>query len=314
VSALDDDARHSPYTDPGPYAPLLDALPTDISDLAAVVRNVVVHYRAAGITFHGERLAEIDLRWVERILATDQRRFAAPLSAHRPLADRVTGCCRDFTLLTVAALRHRGVPARSRVGFADYFGPRFHYDHVIAEFWNGRRWVFADAQLGPRRKDRFDSLDMPLQVGATATSTPHFATTAQVWTAFRRGAIDVDRYGVDPRLPYRGAGFVRNYVLYELAHRQRDELLLWDQWGAMGGDLRDSELGGGDLSREIRLIDDVAALLLAADDGSAAAEQELAERYAADPGLHPGDRVRCVSPSGADLQVDLRTRELTPTS
>jgi Transglutaminase-like superfamily len=299
-------APHSPYTDPGPYASLLEALPGPIADLTAVVRNVLVHYRAAGITFHGERLAEIDLRWVERILATDQARNATPLAAPRPQAARVAGCCRDFTLLTVAALRHRGVPARSRIGFADYFGPGFHYDHVIAEYWNGDRWVFVDAQLEPRRHP-FDTLDIPLNVG-TAASTPHFATAAQVWTAYRKGAIDVERYGVAPGLPYRGGGFVRNYVLSELAHRQRDELLLWDQWGAMGGDLRGSDLSGG-----LSLIDEVAALMLAADDGSAAAERELSERYAADPRLCPGDRIRCVSPSGADLQVDLRTRDLTPT-
>ena len=304
MSALDDYARHSPYTDPGPYASLLDRLPSDIPSLAAVVRNVLVHYRAAGITFHGERLAEIDHRWVERILATDQRRFAAPLTTPRRQADRVAGCCRDFTLLTVAALRHRGVPARSRVGFAAYFGRGFHYDHVIAEYWNGDRWVLVDSQLGPERRDRFDATDIPLHVGASARSTPHFATTAQVWTAFREGAIDVDRYGVDPKLPHRGGGFVRNYVLHEIAHRQRDELLLWDQWGAMGGDLRASDLDSG-----IGLIDEVAALLLAADGGSEAAEQELAERYVADPRLHPGDRIRCVSPSGADHQVDLCTRE-----
>src|SRR5579859_7107237 len=183
MTSLDDYARQSRYTDPGPYASLLDDLPTDVRELAAVVRNVVVHYRASGIAFTADRLAEIDHRWLERLLATDQRRNAAPLAAPRAEADRVVGCCRDFTLLTVAALRHRGIPARSRVGFAGYFSPDFHTDHVIAEYWNGERWVFVDAELDPTETLPFDPADLPRE-GATPDGTPPFRTAAQVWTAF----------------------------------------------------------------------------------------------------------------------------------
>ena len=133
MTSLDGYARQSDFSDPGPYTPLFDGLPTDVRELAAVVRNVMVHYVAAGLTFTPERLAEIDNRWVERILDTDQGRHAAPLSAPRPEAERVVGCCRDFTLLTVAALRHQGVPARSRIGFAGYFGSEVHVDHVVVD-------------------------------------------------------------------------------------------------------------------------------------------------------------------------------------
>jgi hypothetical protein len=108
----------------------------------------------------------------------------------------------------------------------------------------------------------------------------------------------VQQYGVDPELPFRGDWFVRNYVLQELAHRLRDELLLWDGWGAMARDLN------GDLG----LVDEVAALLLAADDGDDFAEHELADRYASDPRLNPGGRVHCESRSGNDTWVDLRSR------
>jgi hypothetical protein len=298
MSRLEDYARQSRYTDPGPYAALFDPLPaSDVGELAAVVRNVLVHYRAAGIEFTGERLNEIDHRWVERILATDQDRFAAPLATARPEDQRVVGCCRDFTLLTVAALRRHGVPARSRIGFAAYFASDFWCDHVVVEYWNGRRWVWADAQLDPSRDWGFDTCDLPRDLCAAGLSGPPvFASAAQVWTAYRRGEIDVEKYGVDPGLPIRGGAFVRNYVLHELAHRQRDELLLWDGWGVMGGELRGSELG---------LIDEVAALLLAADDGEIAAENDLGTRYAADPRLNPGDRVQCVSPSGLRTPVDL---------
>ena len=143
----------------------------------------------------------------------------------------MAGCCRDFTLLTVAALRQHGIPARSRVGFGSYLGGGFHYDHVIVEHWTGDRWQWTDAQLAPESDLPIDPTDVPR---AVAGGDDHvFASAAQVWLAGRRGEVDLDTYGVDPGLPFRGSWFVGNYVISELAHRQRDELLLWDTWGAM---------------------------------------------------------------------------------
>jgi hypothetical protein len=295
MSAPPDYAAHSAYSDPGRYAGLLDALPADIRPLTDAVRNLVVHYRASGIEFAPERLAEVNLRWVEAMLARDQERSGTPLDAPRRAEDRLVGCCRDFTLLTVAALRQRGVRARSRVGFAGYLAPDFHYDHVITEFWDGARWVFADAQLGPEHDWPFDPSDIPRLVGAKPARAPHLETAAQVWTAFRRGEIDEASYGVAPGDDAGGGWFIRNYVLMELGHRMGDELLLWDGWGAMSDTL------DGDLD----MVDAIAALLLAADDGDESAERELIARYAADPDLHPGDSVMSFSPVSGPHQVDL---------
>jgi hypothetical protein len=301
-----DYATHTPYTDPGPYAELLDALPAQLPGLAAVVRNILVHYRS-GVTLPAERLAEINNRWVERILATDQARHPAPLALPRALEDRVAGCCRDFTLVTVAALRQHGIPARSRIGFAGYFEQGFHHDHVIAEYWNGERWVWVDAQLDPAPHWGFDVHDLPRPADAAP-----FATAAQVWTALRRGEIDPWRYGVAPGLPIGGPWFIYDYVILELAHRMGEELLLWDGWGAMSGDFA-AELSTAD-SGLLELADEIAALLLAADAGSADAEQQLATRYATDPRLHPAGRVVCHTPTGEEFGVDLETRKVEPFS
>ncbi|MDG6108871.1 transglutaminase domain-containing protein [Dactylosporangium aurantiacum] len=267
----------SAYSDPGPHAALLDRVPTDVPGLVGVVRNVIVHYYAQGLSFVGERLAEVDSRWVSRILTVDRSRHTRPLGAPREPKSRVVGCARDFALLTVATLRHRRVAARTRIGFAGYFGDAFHYDHVVAEYWNGERWVRVDAQLDPGTGD-VDPFDVR-----------RFITAAEAWTAHRREEIDPDNFGADPVGPYRGHRFLLDQVRHELAHRQRDELLLWDEWGSMDEDLADW----------------VAQRLVAADAGDAAAEDELAARYAADPALHPGGRVHCVSPSGLDAWVDV---------
>ena len=60
------------------------------------------------------------------------------------------------------------------------------------------------------------------------------------------------------------------------------------------------------------LVDEVAALLIAADGGDEVAERELSERYATDRRLRPGRVVECPSPDGSAWRVDLVTREQTP--
>src|SRR5690242_6664578 len=135
------DHRHyvlpTAFSAPRDHGRLFDPLPDDPGGIGEVVRNLVVHYRASGIEFPPERLAEIDSRWVDRMLDADRSRFDTPLAEPRALEQRIVGCCRDFTLLTVGALRYKGLPARSRVGFADYLDPSWHYDHVITEVWDG---------------------------------------------------------------------------------------------------------------------------------------------------------------------------------
>ncbi|WP_371403805.1 transglutaminase domain-containing protein [Kribbella sp. NBC_00662] len=271
----------SRFSDPGDHAGLFDALPDDIPGIAAVVRNLLIHYRGGGIEFTGERLAEIDNRWVAAILATDQKRNGTALTEPREPVDRVVGCCRDYTLTFVSVLRHKGIPARSRIGFADYFAQGFNPDHVVAEYWNGDRWVMIDAQLDPAEDRPFDVQDMP--------SGP-FRSAAEVWLGIRAGDLDPELFGVDPGSPIGGAWFVRNYVHYQLAHLNGDELLLWDNWGAMS-----DRLDGADVD----LTDRIARLMVASDNGDETATKEVDELYRTDPELTFAGRSFITSPTGA---------------
>ncbi|MFK4089027.1 transglutaminase domain-containing protein [Kribbella sp. NPDC020789] len=283
-------AHQTPYSDPGEHAALFDALPDDLAGIGAVVRNLVIHYRGGGIEFTGDRLAEIDHRWVSSILATDQRRNGTPLAVPREPVDRVVGCCRDFTLLFVSALRHKGIPARSRIGFATYFNPDFNHDHVVAEYWNGDRWVMVDAELDPAGHP-FNTLDMP---------PGPFVSAAEVWRDARAGRIDPTRYGAIPGpgtpLTLNGLWFIRTYVHYQLAHLMGDELLLWETWGTLAPTYTEADAAG---------TDELAALLIASDAGDDAAGKELANRY---PTLGPNGRTLLDSPSGRPREwVDLLT-------
>ncbi|GAB2667483.1 transglutaminase-like domain-containing protein [Kribbella swartbergensis] len=281
------------YSDPGVHAGLYDALPDDIPGIAAVVRNLLIHYRAGGIEFTGERLAEIDHRWVASILTTDRKRNGTPLAEPREPADRIVGCCRDYTLMFVSALRHKGIPARSRIGFGDYFAQGFNHDHVVAEYWNGDRWVMIDAQMDPADEGfPFDVQDMP---------AGPFRSAAEVWLGYRSGELDGDTFGADPNpdapLRLHGGWFIRNYVHYQLAHLQGDELLLWDNWGTMSDTLEGAD---------VDLTDEIARLLVASDNGDETATKELATRYQSDPALRPTGRSYITSPTGAPHRwVDL---------
>lgn len=288
-------AAHSPFTDPGRHAALLAAVGTDPAALHVAACRTVVHYRAEAGKLAPGQDSDIDLRWLSDILGEAQERAAGPLDTARPTAQQVAGCCRDHTLFAIGVLREHGVPARSRVGFAGYFRAGFHHDHVVAERWDGTRWVRFDAELDAGD----DWFDVDAHDMATGLGAP-FETAAEVWLAHRRDGLDVSTYGVDPSLPELcGPEFVRGYVVTELAHRQRDELLLWDVWG-------DTLPGTPTPTEELdRLADEVAELLVAADAGSAAAEAELEQRYATDPRLRPNGSVVTLSPTGRVADADL---------
>jgi len=302
-AAVADHARQSPYSDPASWASLFDEVEPTIEAVSGMSRNVVAHYRAQESELPESSRDDIGLRWIDAILQTDQARHPVGLTVERALGERVQGCCRDHSLLAVAALRHHGVPARSRVGFARYLSPIWNADHVIVEAWLGGRWKRFDPEFagGPVA---LPLLSDPADIAAGPDSP--FPTAAQVWAGHRAGTIDVSRYGVAEGLGIGGDWFVHSYVIAELAHRFGDELLLWDTWGAMCRDLDHAP------PADILLVDEVAALLIAADEGDIGAEGTLLQRYRTDPRLHPGSSVRSVSPYGGVSDINLSRRTVAP--
>ena len=319
---LADYARHSAYSDPGRHADLLRAVAPTPAATGAAACATIVHYRAGRPALTDAQRADIDQRWLATILDTAVARQAGPLDAPRDLPRQVAGCCRDHTLFSLGVLRSHGVPARSRIGFAGYFEPPFFHDHVVVEHWDAGdgtgedgtgRWVRWDPELTPDSSWGFDVRDMP-----TGPGSP-FPTAAEVWRAIRAGEVDPASYGVDPGMPHLGGkDFVRGYVLLELAHRMRDEVLLWDVWGATPDDVPGvaelwAQEADGDApalepsSDELdALADEVAALLVAADAGDAAAEAALADRYAGRWAAR--GRVTTLSPFGRVGITDLAER------
>jgi hypothetical protein len=224
---------HSPITEPGAAASLLDALPSDPAALTAISAQLVFHYRADGdweangISL--DRAAEINLCYAadmfERLRSLD-----SDLAAKRPPATRILGCCRDFTNLYVAILRHKHVPARTRVGFADYFSDGWLMDHVVAEVWDdaSSRWRLIDPELLPGFEPAGGALDR------LDLSPDRFLTAPQLWLRARAGEIDPERAVVHPDLHVpetRGWEQIRHNLIHDLASLNKTSLLLWDDWG-----------------------------------------------------------------------------------
>ncbi len=287
-------APHSPYSDPGRHLALVQNLDAEVGGLCATTRNLIGHYRAELTDLPEARRGEIDSRWAEAILDLDQSRQPADLTEPRPLPDRIAGCCRDHSLMLISFLRTNGVPARSVVGFAGYFAPPFHQDHGVVDYFDATRGVRTDPELDNEWGFDFDVRDMPK--GAHAP----FETAAEVWQVLRSGNGDPAQYGVDPQIPapLRGIDFVAGYVVFQVAHRYGDELLLWDDWFT---------------TPEPEVLDRLAELLIAADGGDADAERTLHDWYTSDESLHPSGFVMQHSPYGTPpVRVNLTTREVTP--
>ena len=159
---------------------------------------------------------------LQRILELDDR----PLTEARPLEQRLVGCCRDYSVLTVSILRHKGIPARVRYGTGAYFEPGFYGDHVILEYWNGQRWVAVDSEMSPQHIKRhgitFDVFDVP---------DDQFVRGGRGWLMCRHEGADPNQFGISVHLPMRGAVFTVTEMLLDLAALNRTEMLCWDSWG-----------------------------------------------------------------------------------
>jgi len=238
---------------------VIDELPDDLAALRQASSQLVFHYRAGGdFTANGvpaERMAEINTRYADLMLDRILARGAPTLARARPPGDRVVGCCRDATVLFLALARHKGIPARARVGFSAYFHPGWLIDHVVAEVWDERegRWRLVDGEMNagwtPEVNGRtVDWLDL---------TDDQFVTGPRAWQAARAGESDPERHVVAPDLDIpvlRGWPYIAHNVIHDLAALNKTEMLLWDAWG-----MQLSEGSGPVSAADAALLDEISA-------------------------------------------------------
>jgi hypothetical protein len=264
--------QHGPMSTPGAHASLFENLPTSIPDLVKLVQGVTIHIfwtERYGFKAPPERMDELQLRTMEKRLARTLELDPRPLTEARPVEKKLLGNCRDHSLLLVAMLRHQGVPARARCGFAAYFMPDHFEDHWVVEYWNQEqsRWVMVDAQLDELQRDvlkiDFDVLDVPRD---------QFIVGGKAWQMCRSGEQDPEKFGI---FDMHGLGFVRGDLVRDVASLNKMELLPWDCWGVI---LNESLNDPADLT----LLDEIAALTA----GDVPDFETVRSRYQSDPRLH----------------------------
>jgi hypothetical protein len=263
-------ASAGPMTDPGGYTKLFETLPTEISRLVQVVQGLLLHVFWAeryGEALSEARKQEVQLRPVAVKLARIQELDDRPLGEPRPLEKRLVANCRDFSVTLCAMLRHQGVPARARCGFATYFVPDHYEDHWVCEYWQADkgRWVMVDAQIDDFQhealKIAFDPLDVP---------PGQFVTGGRAWLMCRAGEADPDKFGI---FDMHGIWFVRGDLVRDFLSLNKVEILPWDGgWGF----LKDEK----DMQAEV--MDRIARLTLADDT----AFEEIRATYKNDSRFH----------------------------
>ncbi|MHC3473258.1 transglutaminase-like domain-containing protein [Streptomyces sp. 7R007] len=289
-------ATHSTFCDPGELAGLYAGLPRDPARLARVARDLLVHRVEGPLFGHTHPTARLhndaETRYVDDILRIVVGRDDAPLDRPRAVGDRFVGTCRDFALLHCSFLRHLGVPARIRSGFADYFADDgFHFDHVVTEYWDGERerWLLADPQLTDRYTVGFDPMDVPRD---------RFVVASEVWRAVRAGEADQRTFGLHPpeEGPFWGERFIAGNIRLDLAMLNKVETLLWDVWGEDEGEF------GTPLPESSRAFYDRVAPVVSGDVSFTA----VRELFTGNDTLRTPRTVTCHAPFNGPRTVTLR--------
>jgi len=139
-------ASHSPESDPADLREFLDALPKEPQPLLNAVAGLILDtafVAPLGVVCPPETADDIEIRRLPEMLRLMLARGPGSLAIARGPEKRFIGACCHYALLTCSAFRHHGVPARVRVGFANYFQPGFYDDHWVTEYWERDR-VAAD--------------------------------------------------------------------------------------------------------------------------------------------------------------------------
>jgi Transglutaminase-like superfamily len=186
-----DYASQSVESDPAELGELLDALPRDPRPLLDVVAGLIrdtAFVAPLGIVCPPDSADDVEIRRLPEMLKRLLARSPGSLATARPPAKRFIGACRHYALFACSAFRRHGVPARVRVGFANYFEPGFYDDHWITEYWDGAGWRLMDSELTPGVRRHFgvtfDPCDVPRD---------RFVTAARAWCDARSGRIDCCR-------------------------------------------------------------------------------------------------------------------------
>lgn len=195
--------QYGTYTYPGCYKDYLKLLPDDITELGNLICHQVIH---RAVLKNGNTRSNADKKygdmekypWLKLKCDDDVLMTAAAMIAelfrldengftkNRTVENKIVVTCRYVSVLMSSILKSKGIPARSRAGFAPYCLPNICADHWINQYWyeNEQRWITIDAD-GYFNDLDFKQFDIP---------NNKFCWAAQVWLDIRSGKTDGKQY------------------------------------------------------------------------------------------------------------------------
>ncbi len=218
--------EYGPFTYPGLYADYFRSLPEDPSELGHLISHQIIHR----VTLReGNKNANFDLRYGDmtrwpwyRSQCQDDIYLTAPAIAaglfrldergfvpDRAVEHKLVLTCRFVSVLVSSIYKSKGIPCRSRAGFAPYLNPDASMDHWINEIWLDRegRWLTFDA-------DGFYE-GLPVPVAQYDIKPGEFDWPADAWLSIRRGETDGSRFLYADGLGTNGLRSVGRYLVYD---------------------------------------------------------------------------------------------------
>ncbi len=273
-----------PFTYPGLYREYFRALPDSPRELGELISHQIIHRVTLA---EGNKNANADLRYGDmnrwpwyRSPCEDDIYLTAPAIAaglfrldergfvpDRLVEHKLVLTCRFVSVLVSSIYKAKGIPCRSRAGFAPYFQPGRSMDHWINQLWleEEGRWLTFDAD------GFYDGLPVP--VTQYDMREGEFDWSARSWLDIRRGRTDGARFLYADGLGTNGLRAVGRYLVYDFHALMNHEISYVFHPRFMDAFLQ----GEGDLSpEELALLDRLAELLLD-PDGNFSALRELWE-------------------------------------
>jgi excinuclease ABC subunit A len=282
---LDYYRQQSEITEPGEHSRYLDDLPHETAGLVQVVRHLLFS------PYKKEYAAQLPsplvnngfgIRVIAEMLAYLVGKDGCSLTQPRQPEHGLFANCRNFATLLVTMLRHQGIPARLRIGFAGYLGgENTWWDHRLAEYWSAaeERWVLVDAIWDGRSP--INRLDIPCQ--------PSFYLAGEAWQLCRTGQLDPQQFADSPT--DRGLPMIRYALLHDFDALNKMELLGCDAWHPL---LEKAETAV--TPTDYAFLDQIAEFTIQADEHHV----ELRQLY------EQSDYGRAVCKQWADIQINKR--------
>lgn len=214
------------FTYAGCYKDYFRSLPDDIAVLGRLICSQVIHRvtlkegntNANATLLYGDmnRYPWYRMRCEDDVLLTapaltaelfrlDERGF----TWERQVENKIVVTCRYVSVLMSSILKAKGIPARSRAGFAPYFKEGVSMDHWINQYYSEekKRWITFDAD------GFYEEGGMPLSQYDMPKES--FDWAAGAYLAVRRGEKDGGQYLYADRLGTCSLPALIRYLIYD---------------------------------------------------------------------------------------------------